>query len=216
MVEARAGAAMATEAIRGLLLDLDETVHSREAAFWSWLESEAKHANVALARDRIAELDARGRGDKGRLFEHLNQLFGWGENRDQCMDRFRQGLAAHVSLEPGVGDLLVRLRRSYRLGLVTNGTGATQRAKLASLGIETLFDPIIISEEAGYRKPDPRIFQLAIANWDLPRESILFVGDDLVSDIHGARGAGLRSLRVGDGGIRSILSLEAWLAEQHA
>jgi hypothetical protein len=59
---------------------------------------------------------------------------------------------------------------------VTNGTSESQRLKLQTLGIEGLFDPVVISGEAGFRKPDPRIFELAIAGW--PKETILFVGDD--------------------------------------
>ena len=204
---------MKDEGIRGILLDLDETIHSRETAFWSWLESEARCSGAALERDRIAELDARGRGDKAELLEHLNRVFAWAENHEQRMARFRVGIAAHVKLEPGVRDLLVRLGRKYRLGLITNGTGATQRAKLSGLEIEALFDPIVISGEVGLRKPDPRIFELAIASWGLPRESLLFVGDDPVADIRGAREAGMRAVRVGDGGIASILMLEAQLGD---
>lgn len=78
--------------------------------------------------------------------------------------------------------------------------------------IEHLFDPIVVSGEVGIRKPEPRIFQLAIADWSLAQEAVLFVGDDPVSDIEGARGAGLSALQVGtDDGIRSLGLLEAWL-----
>lgn len=200
--------------IRGILLDLDETLHSREIAFWSWLEAEARRSGITLARDSIAQLDARGRGDKAKLLEHLSQVFGWEGNHEQRMDRFRTGLTAHVRLEPGIRELLVRLVRAYPLGLITNGTGATQRAKLASLEIADLFDPIIISGEVGFRKPDERIFQLGIANWNLPRSSVVFVGDDPIADVQGAIGAGMRALRVGEGGIESVLRLEAWLEQQ--
>ncbi len=203
--------------IRGVLLDLDETIHSRESAFWAWIEAEARRVGGAIERERIAELDARGRGDKTKLLEHLSRVFGWGEeSHEQRVSRFAAGLAGHVKLEPGVRDLLVRLGRAYRLGLITNGTGATQRAKLSSLQIEELFDPIIISGEVGVRKPDERIFELGIASWGLPRQSVVFVGDDPVSDLQGASHAGLRALRVGAGGIPSILMLEAWLNDQDA
>lgn len=205
---------MSDQGIRGVLFDLDETIHSRESAFWTWLESEARRLGVQLERDRIAELDARGRGDKATLLEHLSRVFEWQGNHEQHMERFRAGLAAHVELEHGVRELLVRLRRQYRLGLVTNGTGATQRAKLSSLELEELFDPLVISGEVGFRKPDRRIFELAIASWGLPPESVLFVGDDPISDIQGAREAGMRALRIGHDGIPSVLRLEAWLQEQ--
>jgi putative hydrolase of the HAD superfamily len=107
---------------------------------------------------------------------------------------------------------LTRLAERFRLGVVSNGSGATQRAKLRALALEPLFDPIVISEEVGVRKPDARIFGLAVAGWKVPLENVLFVGDDPVSDIEGAKAAGLRALRVGhEEGIQSILALEAWL-----
>jgi putative hydrolase of the HAD superfamily len=117
-------------------------------------------------------------------------------------------------LAAGVKESLTRIATQFKLGLISNGTAATQRAKLEALAVNALFDPIVISEEVGLRKPDVRIFELAMANWHVAPDSVLFVGDDPVSDIGGATAAGMRVLRVGhEDGIPSILSLEAWLGE---
>jgi putative hydrolase of the HAD superfamily len=200
--------------IRGILFDLDETLHSRETAFWAWLDTEARNQGVVLERGPISELDARGRGDKAKLLAHLSHVFRWQElEHEERMERFRAGLSAHVRLEPGVRDLLVRLKQKYRLGVITNGSGATQRAKLSSLGIHSFFEPLVISGEVGARKPEGRIFEIALASWEIPPASVLFVGDDPISDIQGATALGMRALRVGEGGISSILQLEQWLSE---
>jgi putative hydrolase of the HAD superfamily len=165
-----------------------------------------------LDRERVAALDGRGRGDKLALLGYLDQVFNWQASHEQRLRRFRNGIGGLLKLEVGVRELLVRLGARYRLGLVTNGTSATQRGKLASLEIEELFDPVIVSEEVGFRKPDARIFHAAIANWNLPIEEVLFIGDDPISDIEGARVAGMQAVRVGgDGDIASVLMLEAWL-----
>ena len=117
-------------------------------------------------------------------------------------------------LAPGVRESLTRLAGHYELGLVTNGTGPTQRAKLKALALDALFDPVVISDEVGLRKPDVRIFELAIRGWGVASASVLFVGDDPIADIQGAKAAGMRTLRVGhEEGIPSILALEAWLQE---
>lgn len=202
--------------LEGILLDLDETLYSREEAFWSWIEVEVRAAPAAakLDRGRVAELDQRGRGNKGALLEYLDTALEWRQTRDERERRFRSGISGTVRLAPGVKESLTRLAGEFRLGLVSNGTGATQRAKLKALAVEGLFNPVVISEEVGFRKPDARIFELAIAEWGVAPESVLFVGDDPVSDVGGAEAAGMRALRVGDPeGIQSILSLEAWLAE---
>jgi len=87
-----------------------------------------------------------------------------------------------------------------------------QRAKIASLGVGTSFDPIVVSEEVGLRKPDRRIFERAISGWSVAPASVLFVGDDPIADIEGAHGAGMQALRVGhEDGIASIEQLENWL-----
>jgi putative hydrolase of the HAD superfamily len=200
--------------LQGILFDLDETLYSREDAFWRWVQAEAERAGAweKLNRDKVSELDQRGRGDKPALLEYLDTVLGWQQTRDERQERFRLGIAATVRLAPGVREMLKRVGERFKLGLISNGSSATQRAKLHGLGLEALFDPVVISEEVGFRKPDVRIFRHAIERWGASPANVLFVGDDPISDIEGARGAGLQALRVGhDAEIPSILSLEAWL-----
>jgi putative hydrolase of the HAD superfamily len=205
--------------LKGILLDLDETLYSREEAFWAWIDAEAGAAPNAreLDRHRVAELDQRGRGDKQALLEYLDSVLGWQQTRHERQRRFRDGISKAVRLAPGVKESLTRIGLRFKLGLVSNGTAATQRAKLEALGVNALFDPILISEEIGLRKPDVRIFELAIINWRIAPGNVLFVGDDPVSDLGGAKAAGMRVLRAGhESGIPSIGALESWLSEnQH-
>jgi putative hydrolase of the HAD superfamily len=205
-------------ALQGILLDLDETLYSREEAFWGWLDVEARTAANPGRLDlrKVADLDQHGRGDKRALLEYLDSSLEWRQAHEARLERFRSGISAMVQLAPGVRESLTRIAGQWKLGLVSNGTSATQRAKLRALALDTLFDPVVISEEVGFRKPEVRIFELAIANWRVPASSVLFVGDDPISDIAGARSAGMRALQVGHAdGIPSILSLEAWL-DEHA
>lgn len=183
--------------LRGILLDLDETLYSREEAFWNWLELEARGAatSEALNHERVAALDQRGRGDKRELLAYLDSVFSWSQTHEQRLQRFQAGIAAAARLAPGVRQSLTRVAAQYKLGLVSNGTSVTQRAKLQALCLDTLLDPIVISEEVGLRKPDAKIFELAIAGWSIAPASVLFVGDDPISDIAGASAAGLRTLR---------------------
>lgn len=200
--------------LRGILLDLDGTLYSREDAFWSWIEMElrAAQASERLDRERVARLDQRGRGDKRALLDYLDSVFRWRQTEQERLLRFQKGIGEAVRLAPGVTESLTRIAGRFKLGLISNGTGGTQRAKLKALTVEALFDPVVISEEVGLRKPDPRIFELAITDWRVSPGSVLFVGDDPIADISGAKAAGMRALQVGlEGGIPSILALEAWL-----
>jgi putative hydrolase of the HAD superfamily len=179
----------------GILLDLDGTLFAREAAFWSWLLEEA--AGRSLDWQQIAELDVRGHGPKGPLLEQLALALEWPERGLEArLQRLRLGILRHARPDPRLQDLLARLRQRYRLGVVTNGSTQSQRGKLRGLGIESCFDPIVVSEEVGHRKPEFAIFRLALRSWDLPHDQVLFVGDDALKDIGGARGAGLHALQV--------------------
>ena len=56
------------------------------------------------------------------------------------------------------------------------------------------FDPIIISGDHGYRKPDRRLFQLALDGMGVAAANALYVGNDMFRDIYGAREAGLATV----------------------
>lgn len=80
----------------------------------------------------------------------------------------------------------------YRLGLISNaGDDQDVQQLVRRFEIAAYFDFILTSAACSYRKPHPRIFELAIANWYfLPSETVM-VGDNLDADIRGAKSAGL-------------------------
>jgi HAD superfamily hydrolase (TIGR01509 family) len=71
---------------------------------------------------------------------------------------------------------------------------------LAELGLGGLVDAVVTSAEAGVRKPDPRIFETALAAVRCPPELALLVGDSLDVDVVGGRAAGIRSVLLDRGG----------------
>ena len=79
------------------------------------------------------------------------------------------------------------LDQRYRLHIITNGFHETQMAKLDSSGLVDYFDEIVTSETAGCTKPDERIFQHLIRKAKAANNSCLMIGDNLESDIRGAR-----------------------------
>ncbi len=91
-------------------------------------------------------------------------------------------------------------RRGYPLGIITNGKTLVQNATIDAVGIRDYFNLILVSETVGVRKPDPRLFHLALEGLQTQAHATLFVGDHPQADIEGARGAGLQT---------------AWLAGMH-
>jgi putative hydrolase of the HAD superfamily len=87
------------------------------------------------------------------------------------------------------------LGTGYRLGLVSNASDNRDVFALADkFGIEQYFDFILTSAACSYRKPHPRIFELALAHWGYMPDEIAMVGDRLDADIGGARPLGIYTI----------------------
>ncbi len=99
-----------------------------------------------------------------------------------------------LKLYPLVSEMLDILHGQMPLGLLTDAQSAWARPELHQVGILEYFDPVIVSGDYGYRKPDPRLFELIIDALGAPAENILFVGNDMHRDIYGARQAGMQTL----------------------
>ena len=89
--------------------------------------------------------------------------------------------------------------RGIPIALITNGPSGLQRGKLRAVGIEKAFDVVIVSGEHGTHKPDREIFALALAGLGTTADETLHVGDNLIADVDGARGAGLRPVWIDRG-----------------
>jgi len=100
-----------------------------------------------------------------------------------------------IVLFTGVRETVERLSRTHALGVITNAPAWwNQRAKLTHLGLTRFVTYIVISGEIGYEKPDPRIFQHALALAGVRADEAVFVGDRLDVDIAGAKTAGMRAV----------------------
>ncbi len=101
----------------------------------------------------------------------------------------------HRFLAPHALEVLQFCRqRSLALALVTNGNATYQRRKIAQHGLASWFDAVLIEEEVGIAKPDPRIFLQALERLHLRASEAWMIGDDLTRDIAGAQQVGLLTI----------------------
>jgi putative hydrolase of the HAD superfamily len=97
---------------------------------------------------------------------------------------------------------LVKTYPSMALGVVTNGEGEPQRAKLAAIGLGERFQVVVASGEEGVAKPEEEIFGRACERLGVEREETAHVGDRLDLDAEAAAAAGLHGIwldRLGTG-----------------
>lgn len=99
---------------------------------------------------------------------------------------------SHMTLYPGVREFLSFLKsRHIRVAFVTDQAADLQMKKLLHLGLETSFDFLVTSEEAGHDKPHPSIFQLALQKLNLTPQDVLMIGDEPEKDVTGAKRLGI-------------------------
>lgn len=93
-----------------------------------------------------------------------------------------------------IGKLLSCLReRGIRTAVVSNmmNTSKSLSRRLEELLPEHHFEFIMASSDYMFRKPHPRIFEMALAKAKLSPDKVWFCGDNPVCDIEGAYGAGM-------------------------
>jgi len=94
-------------------------------------------------------------------------------------------------LFPGAIETLEYLAPRYPLHIITNGFQEVQDQKFRIARLSRYFKSITTSEEAGSKKPEPRIFQHALNKAGAIASESIIIGDDLKVDINGGRDAGM-------------------------
>ena len=91
----------------------------------------------------------------------------------------------------GAHDILDYLKGRYKLHIITNGFDDVQTIKMKSAKLDHYFDVIVTSENSKSRKPAAAIFHNALERSGARLEESLMIGDNLESDIQGARDFGM-------------------------
>ena len=203
--------------IRGLVFDLDDTLCDdtssyHAAALDAARELAREHAIDAGALKEAYIREADGFWQRltpeelGKSVGGLRQRRGAAALADvgiaeravatRAAELYNAARKGNLALFPRVDEQLERWRASYRLALLTNGFSETHREKIALLEIEPYFDAILIADEVGMVKPDPRVFLHACERIGTQPRQTVMVGDRYERDIAGAIEAGLRTIWV--------------------
>jgi len=128
-----------------------------------------------------------------QVFERAAARAGAGPIDAEALARATIALRDPTAVEwrPGAQAALDRARKHANVGLVTNGTRTTQRAKLDTLGIADAFETIVYAADRTEPKPSPAPFETALAEIGASADSALYVGNDYRADVIGAKRAGL-------------------------
>jgi HAD superfamily hydrolase (TIGR01549 family) len=110
-----------------------------------------------------------------------------------ALDEFYAITQQNWILEEDAAATLASLQADgFRLGLVSNAGDSHDVFQLVeNFGIEQYFDFVLTSAACSFRKPHPRIFELALAHWGYVPDQAAMVGDRLDADVAGSKMLGM-------------------------
>ena len=193
---------MGTTAVDGLVFDLDNTLFDREAAFIRVAEEfydEQLRDTASMTRDDAVAMMVRWDGDgyasrEAMFAQWLDEWPEAGLDMGSLTSWYRSAMERQARPDMEVNGFLAYLNdRQVPWGIVTNGS-RNQHRNCRAAGLDQLAPFIIVSDEAGYAKPDPRIFRDAMRATELTSpEQIMFIGDNPIADIDGAKRFGMKA-----------------------
>ncbi|MDP3093650.1 MAG: HAD family hydrolase [bacterium] len=178
-----------------ILFDLWNTI-----AFLEDIENVGKRLEEKLGSERfkkLKELFVRWHTEDSSLDKFLvrvdKEIFTTEEELTSIKDWL---INSSSKLYPETKDVLGYLKeKGKKLVLITNSPPIT-REQVRRLDLRHYFDREIFSFEAGFMKPDPKIFQLAVRGMQVKPSKVLMIGDSLDQDIMGAKGVGFEAILI--------------------
>ena len=164
----------------------------------------AAHASDVRLRFREIMREEGARYQEGFVMEpalrSLLTAFGARDDVRRAGREFRELSLEELTMRSYVEPLFKDIRDSgCKVGIVSNTEAVLTQYDLSRFPLLLAADTVVLSSEAGVRKPDPRIFQLALERLGGSAEGSAFVGNSLAEDVEGARRAGLRAVHLDDG-----------------
>lgn len=203
--------------IRGVFFDLYGTLliyGDMRAAWADWLgifHATLRPCGLRLSREALAHRcdgfysrpEPPPDGTGATLFERrirgLCRSLGLevpAETVSRIADTSAAAWQRHLTLDPEALPLLRALRDGYTLALITNFDHPPHVHRvLAESGLADCFERLVVSAAVGLKKPDPRIFRVALGQTGPQADEVVFVGD-AAEDVEGARAAGLHPVLI--------------------
>lgn len=205
LISERAGAEEARVAVAGMLREQGHAVSDEQYS--------------AAARAVIDELLASHGGAWPPVFSRVEVIATTLERLSLPTDAaaalselYHQTRLLHLTLIAGAAAAVEQAATQHRVGLITNGPEVEQRQKLRRSGLEDRFESVTISGELGVAKPEPAIFERALASLGVEAANAVYVGNNFAADVVGACGAGMDAIWLDHGGAGAPIA--AAFAEQ--
>lgn len=197
-----------------ILFDLDDTIHDRNRSLCRFVDlfklkyfDSLDYNSKLIIKDIFLEIDCQGYRPREEMFKELQDRVLWKckPNLKELIDFWNVEFPKCAVPKPNLYNVLdYFIDKNIKIGIVTNGNSAFQNTKIDKLNLRKYMKTIIISEEVGIRKPDPKIFHLALSKINSNNKTTLFVGDNPLIDIKGAIDSSLIPIWLSHGQVWNI------------
>lgn len=184
-----------------VIFDLDQTILDRQQSlvnFVTWqcrgmLRADIKDESSFI--DRFIELDANGSVWKDVVYQALISEYSiqnW--TVMELLSVYENCFCGFSVPKVGVDEAIKEIAKQHCIGLISNGMSPFQERNFRCLGFSALFGSVIVSQAVGLRKPDSRIFLMSCQELSSSPSESIYVGDNPVADIQGAKDTGLQTI----------------------
>ncbi|MFW2003105.1 HAD family hydrolase [Acinetobacter ursingii] len=191
-----------TSMIQAIFFDLDQTLLDRTTSLDHFLNWQINFFQLipqtekARFIQRFLELDQNGAVWKDTVYKKLIDEFKiesieYHDLLKSYISDFNKFSTGFPHIENTIRNLK---QQGYLIGLISNGRTPFQEHNFYALGLSEYFSNILVSEAVGLRKPDPEIFNLACKQLDVFPEQCVFIGDNELADIQGAKNVGMKTI----------------------
>jgi HAD superfamily hydrolase (TIGR01549 family) len=117
------------------------------------------------------------------------------EQLEHLLDVRFEVMTGVIEAHPEVPEILEKLSSRFRLGLISNYPCARAiRHSVERTGLASWFEVVVVSADVGRVKPHPLVFETALQKMEAATESTLYVGDNWLGDIQGAKRLGMKAV----------------------
>jgi HAD superfamily hydrolase (TIGR01662 family) len=115
---------------------------------------------------------------------------------EETVGTLHRNCIPNIALIEGVDEMLASLKsQGYRIAIISNAAFSPILTwTLAHYNLLEYFENILVSCDAGIRKPNPNIFKISLTNLGLEPNQVVYVGDDFEKDIEGSSKVGMKSI----------------------
>jgi putative hydrolase of the HAD superfamily len=188
-----------------VLFDLDDTLYAERrfalSGFHQVAQVVAAARGVAPTFAFAVLVECLRTGRRADAFQTLCAALGYSIESIPALVNVYRSHVPSLALPRSSARVLCEIRRRWPIAIVTNGDPDVQRRKVAALNLEPLVDAVIYACEhgSGTGKPEPAPFLTAADRLNVSASRCVFVGDDPARDVAGARGVGMRTIRIARG-----------------